>query len=136
MNRTIKILSALAFVGAIVAYFLLTPKGEINIAKTEAVHEVNAGALYAAFSADETAANNEYAGAVITVKGILQAVDKNEADQLQISLDAEDDLGVVLCTLQEAPADLASLEIGSSITVKGICTGYLFDVVIDRAILL
>ena len=136
MKNSIKIIIGLALVGAVVAYQLLTPKGEINVAKAITAHELNAGALYAAFSSDETAANAEYAGTVIEVKGILKAVEKNETNQLQLSLDAEDDLGAVVCTLTQAPADLSNLEIGSSVTVKGICTGYLFDVVIDQAVLL
>ena len=136
MKNSIKIIIGLALVGAVAAYMLLTPKGEINVAKAAAAHELNAGALYAAFSEDETAANAEYAGTVIEVKGILKSVEKNDTDQFQLSLDAEDDLGAVVCTLTQAPADLTNLEIGSSVTVKGICTGYLFDVVIDQAVLL
>lgn len=137
-KRSIIILAALvvALIGAITAYSLLTPKGEINVAKADVAHEVTASALYAAFEDDETAANAEYSGAVITISGVLQAVEQNTENEIQLSLAAENDLGAVLCTLSDAPANLTSLEIGSPITVKGICTGYLFDVVIDQAILL
>lgn len=127
---------AVAVIGALFAYNLLTPKGELDIAKEAASHEVTASALYAAFDENEATANEKYAGAVITVSGVLQAVDENEAQQIQISLASENDMGVVLCTLQKTPKNLDELKIGSSVTVKGVCTGYLFDVVIDQAILL
>ncbi len=137
-KRKIILLGALAVavIGAITAYSFLTPKGEIDVAQSDATHEVTASALYAAFDEDEATANNEYAGAVITIKGVLQAVDENESNQIQLSLAAESDFGSVLCTLRDAPANLTNLEIGTPVTVKGVCTGYLFDVVIDHAILL
>lgn len=136
MKTSFKIIIGLAVVGAIGAYILLTPKGEVNMNQTAAAHELNAGALYAAFSQDETSANTKYAGTVIQVSGQLDAVEKNEQGQYQLSLNTEDDMGAIVCTLSETPSDLALLEIGNSITIKGRCTGYLFDVVIDQAIIL
>lgn len=116
------------------AYQFMTPKGEVDIAKASAVHELPASKLYAAFEADEAAANDRYTNTIMTVNGTITKVEENEDGLFLVSLATDSALGAVVCTLQDGTINKSQLKTGSPITVKGICTGYLFDVVIDRAI--
>lgn len=120
---------------AALAYQFMTPKAAIDIAKAKAAYEMQASKLYAAFEADETAANAQYANTIMTINGTITKTEKNENGQMLVSLEADSPLGAVVCTLQDKSITGNQLRTGSPITVKGICTGYLFDVVIDRAIL-
>lgn len=129
-------LGVVAAIVAVMAYQFLTPKGEVDISSAAVAYEVSATKLYAAFEEDEAAANTRYANAIMTVKGKVTSVEAKEDGQLQVSLDAGSPLGAVVCSLQESSLKGNKLEAGNEITVKGVCTGFLFDVVIDRAILI
>ncbi|MEM6770078.1 MAG: hypothetical protein AAF597_05790 [Bacteroidota bacterium] len=137
MSKLLKFGLPLLVIGAIVAYNMLTPKGPLNIHTADTEVTVNAGRLYAAFEADEAAANGTYVGKVIEVSGQLSAIEQNEDGSYQLKLSADNPLGQVVCSLSDGTAaTLGEGAIGSTATVKGVCTGYLFDVVIDNATIL
>ena len=124
-------------IGSVVAYKMLTPKPEIDITEASSELTINASKLYHDFSENETTANKGYAGKVLEVKGILKKVEKEGTQNIQLSLDAEADLGSVICNLQVVKSEeIEGLEIGKPITIKGVCTGYLFDVVIDHGMII
>ncbi|MEM1358015.1 MAG: hypothetical protein AAGF89_07445 [Bacteroidota bacterium] len=134
MLKIIKIALPFLLVGALVAYQFMTPKGPLDIRAAPTELTINAGSLFADFSEDEEGANATYVGKVIEVSGQLNAIDQDEAGAYQLKLAVDDPLGQVICSL--APGEnnpLGSASIGSTTTIKGVCTGYLFDVVIDNA---
>ncbi|MFK8162413.1 MAG: hypothetical protein AB8H12_08110 [Lewinella sp.] len=135
MIRALKIgLPLLLIIGGLLAFKFLTPKGPIDILAAPTEITINAGTLYAAFEADEAAANSKYVGKVIEVSGMLSEMSKNEAGQYSLNLGADSMLGQVVCNLSNTnPAQTKAASIGQSITVKGLCTGYLFDVVLDNS---
>jgi hypothetical protein len=138
MNRAIKIgLPLLLIIGGLLAFKFLTPKGAIDIIAAPTEVTINAGTLYAAFEADETAANSTYVGKVIEVSGMLSEMTQDEAGQYSLNLGADSMLGQVVCNLSNtSTAQTKAASIGQSITIKGICTGYLFDVVLDNAVII
>ena len=127
----------IALLGAIGAFVMTQPKAELDVNKTKAVLEINASNIYKSFSDDEVKANELYAGKVLEISGTLQAVDQDSDGNYKVTLDTDRQMGNVVCTLENhSPNTVKALEIGNSIAVKGICTGYLFDVIIDKAIIL
>ncbi len=90
---------------------------------------VTAQALYGAYRSDEAAANKRYLNKVVVVSGELLSREKNQDGQSVAILrgDAGDDLlaGGVMCTMREKDALIPA---GTTITLKGICTGYANDV--------
>lgn len=133
MKLRTKILLGLFLLAAGGAYYFLTPTPVINIQKAATDLSINASSIYASYFDDETAANSQFAGKVVEVSGALLSVDQLEEGGYQIALDADNPLGKIVCTMQVVTPDLQQLKIGETITVKGVCTGYLFDVVIDHA---
>lgn len=137
MSKLLKIGLPVLLLGAFFAYRMLTPKGPLDISAAATELSINAGSLYAAFETDETKANGTYVGKVLEVSGQLNAIDKNEDGSYQLKLAADNPLGQVVCTLTSGNSTaVPNAKIGSTATVKGVCTGYLFDVVIDNAIII
>lgn len=92
---------------------------------------VSADSLFQAFVADEAAANARYLNQVVTVKGKVNSVETNTEGKMVVVLDAGDLMFGVNCTLAEP----AQLTVGQEVSIKGICTGYLADVVITQAVI-
>lgn len=134
MLKLLKIVLPFLLVGGLLAYQFLQPKGPLDIHAAPTELSINAGSLYAAFAADEEEANATYVGKVIEVSGQLNAIEQDEAGDYQLKLAVDDPLGQVICALAKGEGNpIASASIGASTTIKGVCTGYLFDVVIDNA---
>lgn len=98
-------------------------------AEDEAGIAVSATSLYAAFKADEQAANKQYLNQVLVVSGDLISKEKNQEGQTVALLrgEAGDDplAGVVMCTLRDTDAHLRAQP---TIRLKGFCTGFINDV--------
>ncbi len=114
-------------IGGATAYYMYNKKSaSIEDLKTDL--SVDASALVSAFEEDENAANADYLEKVIEVSG---TVDKSEtADGIQsIYLQTVGGMGMVLCQMEEEIIPPAN---GEKIQIKGICTGYLMDVVLVK----
>lgn len=137
MSKLLKFGLPLLLVGAFVAYQFMVPKGPLDIHSAATELAINAGSLYADFESDEFAANGTYAGKVIEVSGALSGITKDDDGHYVLSLSSDSALGQIVCNLSpNEPQPAKETTIGQSVTVKGVCTGYLFDVVVDNATLL
>jgi len=94
--------------------------------------EITAIAIYDSFTTNENSANIRYLNKAIEVTGEVTEVKTNQSGQAVVYLKSNDDVFGVNCTFKENPGNLKK---GSVITFKGICTGYLSDVIIDQGIL-
>lgn len=128
MKKYLLIFIALVVVlGGATAYYMYNKKSaSIEDLKTDT--SIDASALVSAFEEDENAANAEYLEKVIEVSG---TVDKSEtADGIQsIYLQTDGGMGTVLCQMEE---EITPPVNGENIKIKGICTGYLMDVVLVK----
>jgi hypothetical protein len=92
---------------------------------------VDANALLSAYEANEEAANAQYTGKSVEVKGTVREIKKNEDGTVEVVLNTESDLSAVSCSCTGDNAKVAeTLKTGDAATVRGTCTGYLSDVVI------
>lgn len=136
LTKLLKFGLPLLLIGGFVAYQMAQPKGPLDIQAAATELTINASSLYAAFETDEATANGTYAGKVIEVSGTLSAIEQDEAGNYALNLAAGSDLGQVVCNLNHQSTQPAlGTTIGESVTVKGVVTGYLFDVVLDNAML-
>ncbi len=130
---------ALVVVGALGGYYAYRQwnKPHREVEQAEAAKSVDATALFEEFSSDETAANEKYLDQIVQVCGSVASVSEGDGDaQITIQL-ATGGMGVVLCSLDpEKYSDIPSgIKEGQQVCLKGICTGYLMDVVLDRCVL-
>ncbi len=137
MSKLLKFGLPLLVVGGLLAFKLAQPKGPLDIHSAPTEVTINAGSLYEAFETEETSANGKYVGKVIEVSGALSSISQDDSGRYIISLSADSPLGQITCNLApKEPNPTTTVAVGQSIIIKGVCTGYLFDVVLDNATLL
>lgn len=91
--------------------------------------------LYSAFDANETQANADYLDKVIQVTGKVRSSSRNEDGHVKVTLESGDAMFGVICELDEHSEHVRTeFEPGETITVKGLCTGKLMDVVLVRCV--
>ena len=108
-----------------------TPPGADGLVAKESVSAVD---LLKAFQADETAATAKYVGTTeqaVQVSGSIRSMEPVDAGKVNVVLETGEALAGVVCEFAEAdvPKDWRS---GATVSVKGICTGMLLDVVLVR----
>ena len=94
---------------------------------------VVADSLSAAFGEDEAKANAAYLNKAIQVTGAIINIDKNQAGQTTILVGNKTAFSNVSITL--AMPLPSKYGVGSTITVKGVCTGALSDVVVTDGVI-
>lgn len=119
------------FAGGFFAYKMAN-KSHIDISKTSAEIKINASVLIDEFSSDEIVANNKYLDKIIQVNGKIIS-NKNIDGKRVIELETSNDFGSVLCHFStESSKKILQLEIGQNVEIKGICTGFLMDVILVK----
>jgi hypothetical protein len=92
---------------------------------------VTATELFTKFSTNEPQANHAYLNKVLQVSGQVLDVKHNSTTGRVVILNTGDPMFGIACTLNKPEA----VTPGEKITVKGICTGYLSDVVLTNSYL-
>lgn len=122
----------LGFLGAFFGYKIYN-KPHVNIAEASADITIEASKILNEFSTDETKANSKFLDKIVLIKGEVSDV-KTEKGKGIITLKTDDDFGSVLCHLSEkSTKKMSMIKQGQSVTIKGICTGYLMDVVLVKS---
>jgi len=122
----------LSIVVAVVAYNVYN-KPHVDVADAKADVTVTAENLFSEFSNDEIKANTQYLDKIIQVQGLIQNL-KVENELGVVTLKTEDDFGTVQCNLsRDATSNFRLLKENDLVTIKGICTGYLMDVVLVKS---
>ena len=133
MNKRIKtillVLLILIVGGAAAAYFMWN-KPKRNVASEKGI-EVTAAQLVKDYQTNEQEANKKYLDKAIQVTGSVGEVKANQDGKTTITLTSDDAFTGVFCTLKE---NTTNINVGSSITLKGICSGMLTDVRLRDAV--
>lgn len=116
-----------ALLGSAYAWFFVWNKPQQNIQQASAI-SINATDLFNAYSLNEVEANQTYIDKVLAVTGEVSNVGTNSEGKTVVMLKSDDLMFGVNCTLEED----AQVKNGETITLKGLCTGYLTDVVLIR----
>ncbi len=133
------VLLVLAIAGGIYGYLeynrtskdLMHVKADINVTAVD---------LCSQFSNDEKAASSMYIGVtpkekVLAVKGKITSID-NENGLNSVLLGTDVDMSSVSCQMDSVyNADATQLKVGEEVVMKGICTGFLTDVILIRCVI-
>ena len=131
IKKIIILVLIFGIIGAVVAYKMYN-KEHVNVAKTKSDISLSADEILNDFSSDESIANTKYLEKIIEVKGDISEI-KTEKEKGIITLKTNDDFGSVLCHLsKESTQKINSLKVGQEIYLKGICTGFLMDVILVK----
>ncbi|MDZ7876418.1 MAG: hypothetical protein U5L45_02045 [Saprospiraceae bacterium] len=125
-----------AVIGGAVGYCMWNkPHAEIG----QPNFTITATELAAEFAADDAKATEKYVGTmdkmiVVQVSGTIASVE-NDSTGTSIALETGDPINGVSCVLDKfTKQKKTDFKVGESIVLKGICTGKLTDVVIDRCV--
>lgn len=119
-----------------VAYYMYN-KPHADIAGMKTDHMLTASELYASFDENEKVANEEYLNKVIEVSGKVVGIEQSNEGNKTFILEGGGLMGGVKCEMDtHSQHDLDQVSTGDKVTLKGICTGYLMDVVMVRCILI
>ena len=97
--------------------------------------EITAIGLQKAFDENEAAAASKYVNRIIEVTGTVQSVKSGEQNIASISLQTGSIFSSVICTFV-SKSDLSGLVPGTQVTVRGECSGFLMDVLLNNCVLI
>ncbi len=133
MNKKKIIVSILilAIVGTFIAYKMYN-KPHVNVADSKSDIVLTADKILNDFTSDENIANTKYLDKIIEVKGTVSDI-KIENRKGIITLKTNADFGNVLCHLSDSSTkNMSKIKEGQILTLKGICTGFLMDVILVK----
>jgi hypothetical protein len=110
-------------------------KPHINVAETAPANSLLSKNLVTEFENNETKANSKYLEKIVKVTGEISELGTSNGTGT-IVLKSENSTSNVMCYLTaEENKKWLTLKQGENIAVKGICTGYLMDVVLINCVL-
>ena len=136
MSTKNKIIIVIVFIAAIAfsAYYYIFIYSSQNHRQVqfETAIAITSDSLVAKYQADEKLANSLYLNKALAVTGNLLSIDKNQEGKTTLVIGRSDSFSNVSVTMiSTAPI---TKKVGESITIKGLCTGALSDVVITDGV--
>ena len=124
----------IAFSAILAALYFYNLKSS-DLAKTKPDFVITAPALQKAFENNEAEASAKYIKKVLEVTGKIASIKPADNDVISISLVTESDLSSVICTFH-AVKDKSIFQPGEEITLRGECSGFLMDVLLNNCALI
>ena len=94
---------------------------------------IQADSLSAAYQANEKNANALYLNKAVELSGTIVSIDKNQEGKITLIIGSADSFSNVSVTLISTAA--LTQKIGETITIKGVCTGALSDVIVTEGVI-
>jgi len=130
MKKIIIPLVVLAFILFGVGFYMYNKPVE-SLDNKQADVVVTADQLVADYESNEQTANEKYLGKVVQVSGTVAEVTTEEGKN-KIHLETSNPISMVITELDEGNS-VEGLKPGEQATVKGMCSGYLSDVILVRS---
>lgn len=135
MKKIIIAVALIAVVGGAIGLYMFN-KPTSDTSRMNAEVSVEATEIMRSFSDDEEAANDDYLGKVVEVTGVVEKVGSNDDGTAVIHLVSGDLMGAVVCNMSKPLDELGStINEGDRVIIKGVCSGYLMDVILERAVI-
>ena len=134
MKKIIWFALAVIIIGLIVGTFTFLyvfRKADVSVASKKADVEIRATELLKKFTDNEASANAEFLDKVIAVSGLIDKVTE-DSTSVSVCLKNPEDASGIICGFDKTAIDKSNLKPGGTIRIKGICTGYLMDVVLNK----
>ncbi len=98
---------------------------------------ISSDSLLAAYEFDETKANGNFLGKTLLVSGVIAEINNQQDSLLNIFLGKAEDMHKVSCLLDNNQLEtMKKYSVGNPISIKGICTGFLADVELNRCVII
>jgi len=137
MKKIIWFILTFVLLGIIIGIFMWLyafRKADISVASKKADIEIKAADFLKNFTDNEETANKTYLDKVVLVSGIIDKITE-DSTSVSIYLKNPQDMAGVMCGFNKAAIDKSSLRVGDTVRIKGICTGFLMDVVLNKCVI-
>jgi hypothetical protein len=131
MKKLIIPILVLIVAGGIIVWRVSFRNAELSVGKETAAYHLSAQQLQQEFEEDEATANSKYLNKTISVAGTIAKVEETE-EGLNVYLQEPESMSGVICGFNRKIATPDDFKAGEEIKIKGLCTGYLFDVVLVK----
>jgi hypothetical protein len=121
---------AVAGIGGALYMFNLQHK-DLNKVKPDFI--ITAVDLQKAFEDNEASATSRFVKKTVEVSGVIDSFKSGEGNTLNVTVKSGSDLSSVICTFPAA-ADQSKFTPGARITIRGECSGYLMDVLLNNCV--
>jgi hypothetical protein len=110
---------------------------EKSMSKQASDFSMPATKLAEEFEADLSASNNKFIDRVVEVTGVISEISTDQNNSIVFILRENEAPTGVLCTVSEKNTQKAErYKVGDTVVLKGICTGMLFEVVLNKCIII
>jgi hypothetical protein len=108
-----------------------------DLANVDAQVKMQSSELISVFEKNESAANSELLDKIIAVTGNVKQIERNEYGYYTVVLGDQGSMSSVRCSMDSVHVkDIAGIKEGSSVTVKGACTGFNADELLGSDVIL
>ncbi len=135
MKKGIIIIIFVLIGAAIGGYFYVFRDADADVGKKVADYEITAKELVENFEMNEDSANTMFLGKIVSVEGIVSSKIEKEG-VITIFLKEKEDISGVLCHFNTDFNTLKKTREGEKLKVKGICSGYLLDVILNKCVVI
>ena len=122
--------SFIALAAILAALYMFNLK-HTDMAKAKPDFVITSVLLQKEFEDNESAASIKYINKIIEVNGKIISIKTADNNSVNITLATGNDLSSVICTFP-AIADPSILKPGNEITLRGECSGFLMDVLLNN----
>lgn len=138
MNRktwyTIAVIFVIALAGAGLSLMYVFKKAPDSVGTQKADFTLKMATLVDDFSNDETSADKKYLGKIIQVVGPVSQITADSAG-ISLYLKDKDQMSGIICNFSDNELDTTKIHRLDVVTVKGRCSGYLMDVVLNKCVM-
>jgi hypothetical protein len=134
MKKIIKaglIIGAVAVISGVAGGVYMFSKKHKDLSVTKPDFIIGATKLLNDFESNEKDASLRYINKVLEVSGTISSAEKGEGTAWNIALDTGSDFAKILCTFSSI-ADTSNLQPGTEVVLRGECSGYLMDVLLNN----
>lgn len=131
-KKFVAAIAVMLLAGALVGWYLYNKK-PADTRKQTPTTEIVATDLVKSFQQNEMEANRQYVNKLIIVSGKVAGNNIDKDGHATVFLDTGDPLAAVTCSFYNEEAEtVKNIPTGTAVRIKGICTGILTDVVLNK----
>jgi hypothetical protein len=133
-RKTITLIAAGVIIAAVAVFITwkwVFREAETDVSSQKADITMDAAALVQSFETNEDSANAKYLNKIIGISGNVDTIKVND-DNITVYLKNPEDMSGVMCSFDKSAIDPTSIKQGDKVKIKGICSGYLLDVVLNK----
>ncbi len=136
MKKIIGLVVLVAVLAGVFYGYKQWTKPHLDVAAASEDMSLSAKDLFAAFSTNEAEANPKYLDKVIKICGTVAENSATNEGSTTVQLETGDAMGVIVCELDQlSKQEKTNFEKGETVCFKGLCSGYITDVVLNRCVL-